>query len=335
MVAVTGFIAFGAVAGVWWGLLSYKYGGFTTGSAGAYNYALIGPASTHGNPESPWPGVPMHARGFLAPPHAGAVSAFEDPTYLAVPKWSPWATGANFRYQLKLVAHNIQNLGGVLLWYSWLSIAILAISALVVGCSPQAKARRPLSLLVLAVALYPLGYLLIFLEQRFLSVMAVILLILGIFLIDALDVRRLGRWGRLAVTAFICASFLVRPVGALWRHRGAGSDTAQIAGHVAAVVPAGGSLASAFGSRRQWGEALHIAFYDGLTYFGESKPGASEAQVLADLRLNQIDYFLVWGDSQQFTFTGELPEISQGRVVGLRIYRVGPRTGPSGKSGRI
>jgi len=42
--------------------------------------------------------------------------------------------------------------------------------------------------------------------------------------------------------------------------------------------------------------------------------------VLADLRLNQIDYFLVWGDSQQFTFTGELPEIfarSGGRPADL------------------
>jgi hypothetical protein len=307
--ALAGLLTFTLIAGAWCALLTHKYGRPMTGSAGAYNHAYNGP--TH-------PDYPMHTLGFLPPSNHAAVSAWEDPTYHDMPAWSPFASRANLVHQLHLIARNLKETLGILQWYSILSIAIIAAACLCAAGTADPRPRRPVLLLVLAVAIYPLGYLLLHVEPRFLSQMAVILLLLGVFVIDAALADRLSPRRRRIALAVLCASFIFRPTYELIRDRGAGRNAWQRASQLRDLVPPGSRIAS----DAHWKDTLFIAFHRDLAYYGESRPNSSPADVEADLKRYHIQFFIVWNDPQRFPFTQTWPELSHGQAAGLKLYEV-------------
>jgi hypothetical protein len=170
--------------------------------------------------------------------------------------------------------------------------------------------------LVSAALLYPTGYLVFHLRDRFLAVCCVLLLLLGAFAAVTLGrVLELGRRGQAIVLALVCVSFLQAPVAGLRAAWGDGAQWREMARELQAV-PAGASVAS----NGRWRQTLYVAFHDGWRYFGEPRPGSTADTVESDLRRHGIEYFLVWGDPSALPFVARWPLVA--RSGALKAYRV-------------
>ena len=307
-IAATALVTFFFVAAIWVIPLSHKYHRLMTSSAGSYNQAYSGPAL---------PRLPMFTQGLIPPSNSTAISAYEELTKLPTPTWNPLATTAGLKYELGLIVSNTRGIFGFLQWYSALSIAILGISVFLAGTNLDPKPHRPLSLLMLAVVIYPLGYLPLHVETRFLSPMVFLLLLLGIFFIEMLPVNRIGRFRRLMLIIFVCVTFLRSPVRSIWRYRGAEREVHDHALQLASMVPKGSRVAS----DGHCNDTLFLAFHDGWAYFGQTKPDAT-ADIYADLKRHRIQFFCVWEDPQSYPFMKDWRRIPSPGFGDPQVYAV-------------
>ncbi len=305
-------VALGALAIVVlpWGLaLGAKYGRFLLSDAGRLSWTYDGPGR---------PGYPMQRDGFLPPPDALAVSAWDDPGLLSLPDWSPLRSPEERRHFEGLVRANASQVVSVAHGFSPLALPIVLLSLLLAASRFEARPGRPLWALTSAALLYPTGYLAFHLRDRFLAVVCVLLLVLGAFAACALcRALEIGRRGRGLVLAVVCLSFLPAPVAGLrasWRDGGQWIETAQ----GLAAVPAGARVAS----NGRWRQTLYVAFHGGWRYYGEPRPGAAPGATEADLRRHGVEYFLVWGDPSALPFVTGWPLAA--RSGALQAYRVPP-----------
>lgn len=70
---------FVTLSGAWVCSISFKYGHFTTSTAGPYNFAYIGPRQ---------PSHAMRAEGYLPTHYLDSLSIWDDPSYYDMPDWS-------------------------------------------------------------------------------------------------------------------------------------------------------------------------------------------------------------------------------------------------------
>src|SRR4029453_19255030 len=178
------------------------YGYFATGSAMDFGLAWEGPHFV----------VPKD-QGFLAPPDALAVSAWDDATTLRFERWNPLGSDAereHFRINRERNWRQIVDICSrrftPLIWP-------ILIAAVVCACTAaDPPPRRPGFILVSALILYPVGYYLLHVYPRFLIPMCVLLLLIGAWVIAAVArAVRLNPVLRILATALLCLSFLYGP----------------------------------------------------------------------------------------------------------------------------
>lgn len=81
----------------WIGVLTWKYGHLTFSTTGRIAHAIVGPPDV----ERYHPfGRTLHV------PEPGRVTAWEDPSLMDYPYWSPWSSRANFEHQIKVLVEN-------------------------------------------------------------------------------------------------------------------------------------------------------------------------------------------------------------------------------------
>jgi len=302
--------SFAVIAGPWVGCLAWKYQRITTGTAGAYNYALIGPQS---------PGHAMYTDGFFPPPNAYATSVWEDPTSLARPNWNPFSTRAAFRHQVRVLAENARVTLQALDWYSpiWLGIAVVCL--FLCGSDVDPEPNRPILLTLLAAAILVAGYELVLVQYRYLMLVPLLLLPLGASALQMLDWTRLGDFRRALALFVMCATFLIHPVRELiWRIHD-GRSAFETAHKLRGFLPAESRIAS----DAQWDQTLFIAFDAEYHYYGQMKPGDSPADIIPALEHVGADYLLVWSDQNAAQISREnWIRIDQGEASGLAVFRV-------------
>ena len=173
-----GFVVFGIVSGAWIAVISAKYHRLTFSTAGSINMSMIkysrGP------------------QGFVAPPNPTAISAHEDP-FLYVLPWSPF--GSQFdsldvlKRRIKKTMRNVLNILKHFVLFSSLSVAIGLAYVLFL-------LQRPRKILTECEILYPFvslllfcaGYSLIGLRERYLWITCFLLLLMGGYVVDKLDI---------------------------------------------------------------------------------------------------------------------------------------------------
>jgi len=290
---------------VWVSALSLKYGHFTTGSAASYNHALFGPGSS---------GHPHHVNGLIAPPDPRAVSGWDDPTYYQLPTWNPLQNRENLSYQVRLAFRNTRALIRELNQYSraW---PLILIAAVILYAMRGERERGVSTPILMAIILYPAGYVPIELLGRFLIPMVFLLLVVGAQLVEALPPRPRG--SRLAVLFVLCASFFPLPIRVLSASRDRVREEYERNARID-FIPAGTRVASDVG----WSDMLQIAFMHQLSYYGELRPGASPEEARSDIRRHEIAYFFVFRPREEPAMDADWEEISSGRTSGVRIYRL-------------
>ena len=166
--ASAGFAAFVILSAPWIAAISWKEGRLVLGTSGTYNYRLVGPKSL-GYTSS---------QGLLPPSHPHSISAWEDPQADLLPPWSPLMSASAFHHQLLLIKRNAARIALYLMHVSPLLLLILPAYIL---CCVQHGGHwfDEWMVPVLTFFLYPGGYLLVSVEDRYLYLTAFLLLMMG------------------------------------------------------------------------------------------------------------------------------------------------------------
>jgi hypothetical protein len=327
--SIAGLAAFTILSAPWVAAISWKEGGPVLGTSGAYNYRLAGPQSL-GYP-------PMH--GLLPPSRPHSISAWEDPRADLLPPWSPLECANTFRHELLLVKKNAARIALYLMHVSPLLILILP-AYILYSIKPAGRWYGEWVVPAMTFFLYPAGYLLVTVEDRYFYIMAFLLLFMAFRAYAGIVVNRpLSRAFRLGLGSVLVASFCITPVRTL-----AALPRRDAVAEAAEQLAAGNALHGKLASCGSWDRSLEIANRLGLPYYGVVGPGAQgrklarllnpEAEKLAwppetperadqQLREHHIDYLLLWSDCAVPPGSLRLEnEITAVNALGLRIYRL-------------
>ena len=333
-----GLLVFALLAGGWAGLISRKYSRITIGTTGAYQFSL----SNRGHP--------TEVGGLYPPANASAVSAWEDPSDLrgptrntatkpavkpkaestaepavkptakptAKPKAKPVGNGWPFAHMLHRIYGNGIRYMGTLFRLSPVSPFILL--GLLVSCwiVPRGAVRDRCAILLGTLLLYPSGYLMIFINERFFWIITFLLSVSAGLLATTLPFLRRNPWHTCwAVVAAL--SFTLWPAWILfrlWHH--VLEETPAVAAQLRPVLAPGTRIAS----DREWGITNSIAFHLNARYYGLLRTDCSAEEQESQLREHRIQYLMLWGDPSQYPFLASGREVLIEPVSGLRRARL-------------
>lgn len=305
-----GLIVFFTISGIWIGLISAKYGEMTTGTTGSYNQALVSPQLQ---------GLqPMYYQGILKPPNNSAISAWEDPSYLKMESWSPFESWAYFKYQISLILENTLNMLNAIESFSVLSILIIIGSIWFIIKSPPSASKNKIIYLLGTIILYSVGYNLILVKPRYLWLICVLLILMGGYLLSlSLKNHLINNSMKKILLILLVFSFIITPLNGLITGYDINKDTYQLGETLKTNYNLQGNIAS----NNQWGLTLYLVYYAKCTYYGQTKEIANYNDLKKELITNNIDYYIVWGDSKENTYLSKyFKEITHGNINDLRIY---------------
>jgi len=312
---ILGLTVFLIISGAWSAIISEKYGELTFGTSGKYNYKEIGPIQhNYGSPI--W-------HGFMNPPSNEALSAWDDPSYFDVRSWSPLESWSSFKHQIQIIKDNITKTVKFLEKFSYFSILILLIYILVfIRPLKEVISKKTEVLFPLAtVLLYIAGYIPIFVEFRYLVLVYILLILMGGYIINLLFKNKFFTKKRIIIVLLIfILSFTLLPANSLIAGMGNGKYIALLADDINPHHIKGN-----IASNDDYMLSLALSYYLESRYFGTSmknwKP-ISDSELEKDFNTYNIDYYFVWGKSNNDALLSKYKEISGGKIEGLKIYSI-------------
>lgn len=173
-----GLLVFFVVAGAWSSVISLKYEDLTFSTSGSYNHELFGPESG---------GNPVLTNGLIKPPNDHAVSAWEDPSYFPMKKWSPFESYPSFVHLMENFLENIKHLyGEILLEFSIFSWIIILLGIYLALRTSDQGTKDKFVILTGTILIYPLFYSFIFVSERYCWLVYILIVILGLYSLKTL-----------------------------------------------------------------------------------------------------------------------------------------------------
>jgi len=296
----------------WAELQSLKYGHISLGHHySGYLLSILNPKYST---------MPTDRAGLIAPPHDGATSIWDDPRYLSVERWAPWQSPQHFIQYLNILRQYFSILLGLFAQFSPFAMALLLLYLY------YAFNRRsaPLSSLeawrwLLPLIIYVSGYLLVWVEERYLWLVNIWLLLMLLRMIVAHGERIQKDALARVIVGILLLSFVYFPFEKLGNYIYRDREHYDLAVRVAQWVDGPGKNTA---SNKNWQESLFLSYRRHWRYYGSCAAYAEEDTLKAALEKNQIDYFLYWGGvlTSRFEFLNDCPEMTGGRISGLRIY---------------
>jgi hypothetical protein len=305
---ILGFIVFLIISGIWIGLISSKDKKLTFGRAGEYNHELFGPQS-----QGPY----QYAQGIYKP---GKIN----PNFAPKP-WSPFSSWSNFKYQLSLIWNNTLKTGVILSSFSYLSLLIIL--AYIIMCI-----QPPRKLISQNQILYPLitilicagSYVMIFIEERYIWLIYVLLILMGGYLINILFKTDLFTKKKFAsiikpiLLLVFAVSFIMMPVNYLVQNIYTGEDTYTLSNTLTDQYGVHGNVAT----NDKLSNLEFLKYYMNMTVYGQAQKNISSGELQNELKEYGIDYYFVWGSSNQSSYLKGYEEVTNGKIEGLKIYSV-------------
>ena len=337
-----GLLVFAVVAGGWASLLSRKYSRITIGTTGSYQLSLFSGGG----------GGIFHGGGLFPPSNATAVSAWEDPSDLRTtprppartapartPPRRPDAGGPTpkpvaaahrvpeppspsswdlCQRSLGHIVGNLVRLSWTLFRFLWVSPLILIGLLLSYRLVPRGPERDRCAILFGTLILYPSGYLLIFIQERYLWVMTFLLAVAAGLVATIVPVLSRTPW-RFAWGLVAGVSFALWPAWLLVRlgpH--ALEATPVVASQLGPAIRPGARIAS----DAEWGLTNSIAYHLDARYYGMLPSDASADEAERQLRQHRIEYLVVWGDPGRFPMLASAKEVPVDIAGDRRLSRV-------------
>jgi len=325
-------VTFLLIWGGWAGLMSAKYQKpMLLGGSGKWVWASF-------NPERG--GSAVYFAGFLPPKNNTATSSWEDPndhTPLMGPDWTPFQSRAHLTHFLDTATGHALHAYRECLFFSPLFFLAILVALFRLRCD-RTLFMQPDLWLLLTLFIYVGGYIPMNMEQRFIWIAAILLLLMGLRQTEPrnpqtdVTASRLGKIPAILAILF-AATFLIYPgrelVSGQNEYRGRGLYL--MAEKLKADYQVHGKMAA----DSEWDFSLFLAHHLGMSFDGIPKE-ADTAQTLQEaLSRNGVDYFLVWGTAplpERLTFLSYYQELTGGGLkIGenkpVRLYCLHPKTG--------
>lgn len=308
---LAGAAAFAVISGIWIGLISNKYGRLTFGTSGKTTYRAAASPGAQGSAVL-W-------IGFLEPSNETAMSAWEDPSYVKVPPPEAMDSWSYFGHQMRIVGRHIRKIGDFCMEFSPLALVIGVAYVLFWLRRFNIRAMEPEVLYpTITIALMAGGYSLVWVRDRYLWVIFMLLMLMGGYVLARLFVSnfftKTRRWALLVV---FFLSFVVPASQSLKAKAGVGRGIYGLGQALKNFVEAGSHIAS----NTNWGASLFLSYHLGCRYYGAEKKDIRRTELERQLEEYEVDYYLAWGGGPvDQTLLAGYPEITGGRIPGLRIY---------------
>jgi len=276
-----GILVFFALSAAWVMVLNGKYHQIAFGTGGKFNHALFGPEMK---------GVfPMLSEGFLEPPDPLAVSAWDDPSFMEVRDWSLFQSPEFFLFQVLRISDNVREVIRIYFGGSVFSAVVLLAYLYLSLSRKRFKLAPNFFYPLLTIALYPAGYLMICVAERFLWPCFVLIVVMGGCFLSLFFRRALaGSVWRGIILAAVVFSFLFPPLLSLKNNLYAGKNLYELAQKLK-KYKIEGNLAV---NRSNWYEGLYLSHYLGTRYYGQPKAGEDEAELMSEMSKHRIGWYL-------------------------------------------
>jgi len=305
-----GSFLFVLISGTWIGLLSNKYGYFTfsTTAKSAYSAKVI-------------PGTKGEAilwQGFLEPPNPTAISAWEDSSFLEMPESPPMSFVEFVRNQLAVTMGLITRTAAFFMDFSVLSIAIGIGYLLFLLRRFNIKAVAPEVLYpTVTIIIYAGGYSLIWVRERYLWVLVLMMMLMGGYILGELFKNRFfTKPRRILLFIVFFLSFAIPASHSLRDYAHRGEWVYNLGRALKPLIPANSRIAS----NENWGGSLFLSYHLDCKYYGMQQKDISRTELNSELEKYGIEYFFVWGGAGDFSFLSNYQDITGGRIPGIRIY---------------
>ena len=301
-----GFAVFLIISSAWIGLISYKSGKFTYGSSGDYNYALVGPNSS---------GFADYSEGLHQPNQVNT-------NYL--PKsWSPFSSWTNFNHQITLIWNNSQKTWMILNYFSALSLLIILIYILLLIVPPRNVSRLDLAYPLLTICILTVGYLMVVVEERYIWLVYVLLIMMGGYLINKLfktSIFKVPNFGKifkiLCMLGFIFLMVLM-PINYLAQNLNTGMDSYTLSNTLTSYGVHGNVA-----TNDQLTEMNYLTYYMNISSYGQSEKNISSTKLRQDLKTYGINYYFIWGNSEQESYMKDFVDVIYVPSANLKIYQI-------------
>lgn len=305
-----GLIVFFAISGIWIGLISDKYNKITFGTSGEYNHDLVGPKSQ---------GHYEYYKGLVNQPNNSSFSPWEDPSYFKMESWSPFQSLDYFMFQIDLILKNIVKIISIIELFSVLSIVIIiAAIVLIIKSRADGDSKKKLIYLLTTILIYAGGYTPLILEERYLWLISILLLITGCYVLSLLfKMNYINKFKKNILVIFLILSFIMTPFSVLVFDFNGEQSIYNLSLTLKNKYNVHGNIAS----NDNLVDTDHIVFLMNSKYYGMPKKTNNYNEKKAELENYNIDYYLVWGKSKENDyFSKYFKEITNGTIKNLRIY---------------
>jgi len=291
-----GLLVFGIVSAPWIMLISKKYQKLTFSTAGAYNFAYFSPESKGRHPKL--------YKGFYSPSNPTAIAVTEDrfwpeiEPWPYIEPWSPFDSLDNFKYHLRHnVRANANHIIRLFKSFSTFSVVICAAYVLLLCRSPREILRQHQLLYpFLSLVLYSLGYVFVLIQERYVWITCLLLLLMGGYLINQLAESKLfTRMGRVALYGIFVASFIYSPPIKLKLipNINSGKSIYFTSKSLANHIHRGDNIAS----NKEYRNSYYLAYHLDARYYGIPRENVSKQELEVELDKFNVQYYLVWEES--------------------------------------
>lgn len=287
-----GILVFFLISGVWIGLISDKEGQFTYGTAGKFNHDLVGPNS----------------KGWGLPQVGGE--------FFEVESWSPFESWANFMHQLQIIYSNLIQIFSILEYFSYFSILIL-LSYIILCIRPLKELIKLPKILIplLTIIIFCGGYTPVLVEERYLWLVWVLLLLMGGSLIEGLFNKNcFNQYQKGIIILIFSISFLMAPLTYMDTYKNSGEDIYQIQKSI--------NLPRVYGRSASNGildKSLYLSYYLGTNYAGQAGSKGNYAGLENQLINSNVDLYFLWDDEAELNLEN-YTEIGKGEFKDVKIY---------------
>ena len=315
-----GMAGFFVVAVPWIAAISLKHHKLTYGTSGSYTLALV----------SLGPGRhPVLTGGLIAPP-PGGTSAWMDPQVPNVPSVLPqlFPRPHNFNMARDQISTNFGVLFQLLTAFWPLALGALAAALALAyrrGGDLSADGHAMVRFAAFTMLIFVAGYLLIFLEDRYLWFVELLVLLLGGMVISLCWKDK--KFARLVAPALVVLTFytLTLQTGDVMKQRkGANGDIPVVARQISNLP---GWKCSSLASNGYWEITTYLAYYLGCPYYGMFGPyDVTKSQ--DQLTKYRVQYVFLWktGDKKRDAVPEHFKEVGTIPQEHIKILKFEPES---------
>ncbi len=329
--SIAGFVLFFLISGAWIMIISDKYGHFTFSTMRDTNFNAPGPDEMGGGLEF---GVPVFSEGFFAPPNETAFVVWEDPSYLRGKPWSALKSWYYFKHFIRLVLKNVSEGLRIFEGFSTLSTAIIISYILLLVAQPLNTWLHKGSLLfpLFTVILFSGGYILFHVEERYLWLSNVLLLIMGGYVLNILLQKKFFNHTikKVILITFFIISFIFTPSKYVIQAGRGGMDSDM---YYVSTDLTKHNIKGNIASNREyvpvhdaWHKTFRLAYWLDSRYYGQPPIGISDIDLQNEFNKYDIAYYFFWGEPNTLPhFLSQYNELTNGEVPGLKIFSLKDR----------